>query len=92
MKDRLPPTFWGECVLASIAVVLAFLTTVWPDWLERACAFDPDHHSGSVEWSLILVLVAVAILFAALARREWSTASHALSAENGLRDGRSKGC
>jgi Flp pilus assembly pilin Flp len=88
VKDRLPPAFWGESALASIAILLALFTIHWPDWIERAFAFDPDHHSGSVEWGLILVLVAVAILFAALARGEWSTASHALSVENRLRGDR----
>lgn len=83
MIDRLPPAFWGESALASIAALLAFLTIIWPDWIERALAVDPDRHSGAVEWGLVLVLVSAATLFAALARREWSAASLALSIENG---------
>jgi hypothetical protein len=91
MKDRVPPLFWVESVLASITTLLAFLTVLWPDWIERVFAVDPDRHSGSIEWELVLVLLGTAALFAALARREWFRAPVALNVENGLRAGRSEG-
>jgi hypothetical protein len=33
--------------------------------------FDPDQHNGSVEWGVVIALVAATVIFAALARREW---------------------
>jgi hypothetical protein len=92
VKHRLPPVFWVESSLACITALLAFLTFLLPDWIELVFAVDPDRHSGSIEWKLVLMFVTVAALFAALARREKSRASLALSAENGLRSGRSEEC
>jgi hypothetical protein len=48
--------FWIESVLAGTALVLGLLTLVWRDWIEALTGFDPDQHSGGVEW-----LVAVAL-------------------------------
>ena len=43
---------WGEIALASASAVLAALTVFWKDWLELATGFDPDRHSGAVEWAI----------------------------------------
>ena len=63
--------FMGEAGLAGICAALALLTTVWPDWIEALLGVDPDRHSGTVEWSIVLILSMVAIVFGALARFEW---------------------
>jgi hypothetical protein len=75
VKHLVRSRFWVESVLAFIAALLAFVTVLWPDWIERVFGIDPDRHSGSIEWVLVLVLVAAATLFTALARREWYRAS-----------------
>ena len=74
--ERRPSFFFClECALGCMAGLLALLTALWPDWIERVFVVDPDRHSGSIEWEFIVALVAVA----ALARHEWSRASGALT-------------
>jgi len=73
--------FWIEAVVASITGLLAVTTVLWPDWIELVIGIDPDHHSGSIEWGLIVALLFGSMVFAALARREWQRTS--LAAENG---------
>lgn len=68
-------TFWIETVVASVIALLAVVTVLWPDWIERVLGIDPDHHSGSIEWGLIVALLLGAMVFAALARREWQRTS-----------------
>jgi hypothetical protein len=80
MSKRLRPIFWPESVLAFIAGVLALLTAVWPDWIERVTGLNPDAHSGGVEWSVAAGCALAAVLFAAFARREWRRAMTAPSA------------
>jgi hypothetical protein len=41
------------------------------DWIEVMFGVDPDHRSGSVEWLILGILLAVALIASALARREW---------------------
>jgi len=92
VKDRLPPRFWAQSVLAFIAAIVAVITVLWPDWIERAFGVDLDHDSGSIEWELVVLLMAAATLFAAYAWREWRRASFALGAESGLQSDRPEGC
>jgi hypothetical protein len=63
--------FLGEAGLAGICAALALLTTVWPDWIEGLLGVSPDNHSGMAEWSIVLGLGMVAVVFGALARFEW---------------------
>lgn len=58
-----------ETTLAAISGVLGLVTLVWHDWLE-VTGWDPDNHSGSAEWIIAVVLIAVALTLGALARRE----------------------
>lgn len=74
MKRRLGPTFWIESVLATFTALLAIFTLVWRDWIEAVFGFDPDHHNGSFEWTLVFVCCLVTVLFSALARHEWRRA------------------
>lgn len=58
-----------ETTLAAISGVLGVVTLFWHDWLE-VTGWDPDNHSGSAEWIIAVVLLAVALTLGALARRE----------------------
>jgi uncharacterized membrane protein YphA (DoxX/SURF4 family) len=59
-----------EVCLALIATCLAVITMFWHDWLE-AFGFDPDNHSGSFEWTIIVGLFVLASVFATAAGIEW---------------------
>jgi hypothetical protein len=60
-----------EAALAALTGGLGILTIVWHDWIEGLTGWNPDHHSGSFEAGLILVLLAASITCAALARRTY---------------------
>jgi hypothetical protein len=95
MQYNLRSTFWIKTVVASVAAALAVVTVLWRDWIEQVFGIDPDHHSGSIEWELVICLSLAALLFAASARREWYRASLATTGETGVRadlDDRQKGC
>jgi hypothetical protein len=74
MKRRVGLAFWIESIMASFTAFLAILTLVWHDWIEAVFSFDPDHHSGSFEWALVVVCCLVTVLFWVMARREWRRA------------------
>jgi hypothetical protein len=57
-----------EMVVASCAGILGVLTIFWHDW-------DPDHHNGSVEWIIVVVLLAISVGIGLLARRDWKLAA-----------------
>jgi hypothetical protein len=80
MSKRRRPIFWAESVLSCIAGVLALLTAVWPDWIERLTGLQPDAQSGSLEWILAAGCGLAAVLLGTLARREWRRAMTAPSA------------
>lgn len=63
--------FWMETVLATVAATLAVVTASCPTWIEQVFGADPDHHSGSAEWNIVLAFALSAVLLAALARRNW---------------------
>ena len=44
-----------ETTLAALSGVLGVLTFFWHDWLE-VTGWDPDHHNGSAEWVIAVVL------------------------------------
>jgi hypothetical protein len=62
---------WIETVLAAVAASLAVVTGFYPNWIERVLRIDPDLHSGSTEWNMVIVCAVGAALFAALARYNW---------------------
>lgn len=75
--------FWVEAGLGLASTVFALLTLAWKDWVEIVFKVDPDHHSGSLEWIVVAVAVAVTVITFAAARLEWrkaATASGAASA------------
>jgi len=62
---------WLEIAVASCAGVLGILTIFWRDWIEALSGWDPDQHSGGVEWVVVAALLAVAVAMGLLARRHW---------------------
>jgi hypothetical protein len=60
-----------EMAVALSAGVLGILTIFWHNWIEVLTGRDPDHHDGSVEWILVVGLLAVALTVGLAARRHW---------------------
>jgi ABC-type uncharacterized transport system permease subunit len=71
MRGNLRRLFWVEIGLASIAGLLAPITSIFPDWIEFVSGWDPDQHDGSVERMIVVGLFIVTIVMAALAAIEW---------------------
>ena len=63
--------FFVEVGLAALCASLALLTMISPDWIEEVFGVDPDQHSGSVEWMIVIALTAVGAASGVLARIEW---------------------
>jgi hypothetical protein len=63
-------TFTVKLVLAATSAFLALLTLVVPDWIEAVLHIDPDGGNGSMEWLVVLILAAAAVVFGAMARAE----------------------
>jgi len=66
--------FWAETGLAGLTGALFVLTLFWHDWLE-AFGFDPDNHSGTVEWLIVAALCVLCVLLSFSARLEWRRAA-----------------
>jgi hypothetical protein len=60
-----------EMTVALCAGILGILTIFWHDWIEALTGWDPDQHNGSVEWIVVVGLLAVAITMGLVARRHW---------------------
>jgi hypothetical protein len=75
VRRDLHVSFWVEAVLGFVTAFLAILTSAWPDWIEGVFGFDPDHHSGSLEWAIVSVCCAVTVACALGARRQWRMAA-----------------
>ena len=59
-----------ETAIALFAGVLGVLTIFWHDWIEALTGWDPDHRNGSFEWLVVAVLLLVAVVMGAVARRD----------------------
>jgi hypothetical protein len=60
-----------EVSLGVLTGILGVLTLFWRDWIEALTGWSPDHHNGSVEFSLVSVLLITSVLCAAVARRTY---------------------
>ena len=75
LRKRLSGRFWVELGLGLASTLFAVLTLAWKDWVEIVFKVDPDHHSGSLEWTIVAVAVAVTVIALAAARVEWRKAA-----------------
>lgn len=60
-----------ETAIAVCAGVLGIITIFWHDWIEALTGWDPDHHSGSFEWLIVVALLVVAAAVGSVAWRDW---------------------
>ena len=60
-----------ETAIALLAGVLGVVTIFWHDWVEAMTGWDPDQHSGSAEWLVVVALLIVAVAMGTAARRHW---------------------
>ncbi len=60
-----------ETIVALCAGILGILTIFWHDWIEALTGWDPDNHNGTVEWVVVVGLLAVAVVMGLVARRHW---------------------
>jgi hypothetical protein len=60
-----------ETAIALFAGALGILAVFWHDWIEGLTGWDPDQHSGAYEWLIVGVLLALAVIPGAAARRNW---------------------
>ena len=67
---RLRKRFWVESGSAIATAALAVLTLFWHDWIE-VTGWDPDRHSGLLEWLVVAALAALSVSSTVLAHREW---------------------
>lgn len=84
MKYHKCPAVWLRIVVPSIVTVTALVTALRCDWIERTFGIDPDHHSGSIEWELIIAVFLAGMFFASLVPRGWFTTTLTATAGKGL--------
>jgi len=63
--------FLLEAGFGGAAAALGVLTLFWRDWIEAIFGVDPDHHSGSLEWIVVVVLFIIALSLGGLALADW---------------------
>jgi hypothetical protein len=74
MRKRVGIRFWIELLTGSVTAVLFLLTLIARDWIETLVGWDPDQHSGSVEWLIVMGLFLVTVMLFTAARVEWRRA------------------
>jgi hypothetical protein len=62
--------FWLEIGVAGTAAALAVLTLVWSEWIEAIFRMDPDRGNGSLERSIVGVLLLISLTLSVASRRE----------------------
>jgi hypothetical protein len=69
--------FWVEAGASLASGLLALVTLIWPDWIERVFGIEPDQGSGALEWLIVGVVFATSVGLAVAARLEWRRTSAA---------------
>ena len=63
--------FLVAATFAGATGFVVVLTLMWKDWIERIFAVDPDEHSGSAEWAIVVCLFVLTVVLVILAVREY---------------------
>jgi hypothetical protein len=71
MKKASHLRFWLETGLAALTALTSVITLVRPAWIELVFHIDPDAGRGSLERSIVSLLLLLTILFIVLAQYEW---------------------
>lgn len=74
MKKRVRISFWVKTLVGSATGGLFLATLFARDWIETLVRWDPDQHSGSVEWMIVMGLFLVTVVLFTSARMEWRQA------------------
>jgi hypothetical protein len=83
MTSRFRARFWFEATVSSISCLLAALTVFSRDWIEALTGFDPDHHSGWLEWAIVAGLLLLCAAAGVAARAERRRPTSCLSTPTG---------
>ena len=75
MTHKSTRKFWIESWVAAVSGLLCVFTLIRQDWIELIFRVDPDHGSGALEWSVVGGPLALCVVSALLARREWRHSS-----------------
>jgi hypothetical protein len=75
VRKNLWRPFWIKIGLAAMTGVLALVTPLCLDWIEVVFGWNPDQHSGSVEWSMVASLFLLTVGLFELAALEWRRAT-----------------
>lgn len=67
----LPLRIKAEAALSLACALLAVLTWLVPDWIERIFPGNPDAGNGETEWGIVSIFAAAAFMAGWAARREW---------------------
>jgi hypothetical protein len=68
--SKLRTRFWVEATLGTMTAVFFILTIVWEDWVEIVSGWEPDNHSGELEWFIAGGFLVATVIFALAARHE----------------------
>lgn len=71
MTKKLRVRFWVEAASACVSAFLFAFTLASRDWIEPVFGVVPDHHSGSLEWTIVSVSLVATFVLGLLARAEW---------------------
>jgi len=74
MKKRVCIWFWVKTLVGSATGILFLATLFARDWIETLFGWDPDQHSGSVEWLIVVGLFVVTAMLFTSAGLEWRRA------------------
>lgn len=61
----------GRRVLAVVALVVTFVTALFPAWFEVLFEAKPDSGSGALEWSVAIAMLVASIALSLFARRDF---------------------